>query len=92
MTNDNVIRFNSIFALAELGDKESAPEIRKYLNDEDVWMRLASINAIVKLGDKESIPEIKKLLNDKDMRYEAEQALKQLGVSEEEIEKAKEKK
>ena len=44
------------------------------------------------LKDKEFIPDIKKLLNDENarVRKSAEQALKNLGVSDEEIQKAKE--
>lgn len=75
-----------------LNDKESIPTIRKFLNDENKQIRYSSICFLAFLKDKESISQIKMLLNDEEgnIREIAERALKQLGVPEAEIQKAKE--
>ena len=91
------VRQGAILALGGrfggLNDQESIPQVRKFLNDNDNWIRYNSIHFLTFLNDQESIPEIKKLLHDNDesIRKFSQDALKQLGVPEEEIERAKSK-
>lgn len=93
--NETCTRNTAICALSRLGDKELIPIARKFLNTDDTEMptRLTSLDALAELDDKESIPRIKELLKDEYewMRKMAEEALKKLGVTDEEIQKAKEK-
>ena len=89
------IRFNTLAVLGSPGihDKESAPQIRKLINDKDAGIRGLAIQLLGEFDDKESIPEIKKLLIDKETQvvYYAAEALRKLGVSDAEIEQAKQK-
>ena len=89
---DPMVRVIAMKALIEIGDKESIPGIIKLLQDNDDGVRVRAIWALAKLNAKETIPEIKKLLNDKSsgVRNIAVYTLRQLGVSEKEIQEAKE--
>ena len=62
--DDRSDRIAAIGALDNLGDKESAPEIRKFLNDENWGVRLKAVVALREFGDKKSIPEIRQLFSD----------------------------
>ena len=62
---DAEIRIAAIESLCKLGDKASAPEIRKLLNDNDK-VACPAVIALQALGDKASVPEIRKLLKNKD--------------------------
>jgi HEAT repeat protein len=79
--------------LDNLGAKDIIPQIIKLLKDDYPTARASAALALNTFGVKEAIPEIKKLLKDetKLVRDAAEKSLKQLRVSEEEIERAKNK-
>ena len=66
----------------------------KKLSDSDRDVRYSACWTLVELDAKEAIPEIKKLLRDKDskVRVSALDALAKLGVSYDEIQRAKERK
>jgi len=85
----------AIDSLVKMNDRESIPRIQKLLYNGNCNIRNQAIKALAEFGDKESIPRIKELLNDRDnrnvIRKTAEEALKKLGVPEEEIERAKSK-
>src|SRR3989339_842690 len=88
------VRNSAVLALKSLGAKELIPELTKLLQDKDQQTRIWAVAQLGYCNAKESIPDIKKLLNDKDewVRIPAELALKDLGVFDSEIQKAKENK
>ena len=89
---ESSVRRAAAYYLGHIGDKESLPTIRQMLKDKDTCY--TAVIALGEINDKESIPQIKELLKDEDegIRQNTKIALRQLGVSEEEINKAKEKK
>ena len=82
-----------IIVLAIMQSSYNSPvnTARRQLHNEMMIMRVEMLG---KLGTKEAIPEIRKILQDKNkqVRVTAEQALRKLGISDEEIQKAKESK
>ncbi|MFH1227565.1 MAG: HEAT repeat domain-containing protein [Planctomycetota bacterium] len=66
-------------------------KLREQLKDKDHIVRYYAVDTLGGLDDKKSIPQIKELLNDESdiVRNAAREALKTLGVPEDEIQKAK---
>jgi len=87
------IRYSVINALGKWRTREALPEIIKCLSDPDVEICRASLAFFYLLEAKEAIPDITKLLNhnSEQIQKSAQIVLKKLGVSAEEIERAKSK-
>lgn len=89
------VRRSALEALGQLDAKEAIPEIMKLLKDEERGVRGTAAILLVELGAKDKVPkevmeDIKSILKwPSDYPQRAAAALKKLGVSEEEIEKAK---
>jgi tetratricopeptide (TPR) repeat protein len=88
---DALVRSSAISALASSGVKQAIPEIILLLEDKEPSLRIYAANVLVLFNVKEAIPKIKKLLQDdeKFVRDAVEVCLRRLGLTSEEIEKAK---
>lgn len=89
LLNNPEFRSYAIDGLSALGDRECIPEFITFLQSDS---QLSALRALGKLEAKEAIPEIKKILYRSSFQQtfdEAEEILKKLGVSDEEIQKAK---
>ncbi|MEK7310020.1 MAG: HEAT repeat domain-containing protein [Planctomycetota bacterium] len=87
-------QYASIRALGDFKVKQVVPDLIKLLNDPNDLIRSEAAEALGKIGEPEAIPELKKLLADIDgrnVRKTAQEALRQLGVPDNEIEDAKKK-
>src|SRR3989339_273935 len=87
------IQHNALYWIIKLNDKESIPDLIILISEaSDFESRLGALTTLGLWEAKEAIPQIKELLKDKEewMRKEAEVTLKKLGVSDSEIQKAKE--
>src|SRR3989339_1135962 len=62
---DRRIRIEALATLSDYCDKQSIPQIRKLLYDNDDMVFLCAGNALFHLNDRESLPEIRKFLEDK---------------------------
>ncbi|OHB70400.1 MAG: hypothetical protein A2W23_01060 [Planctomycetes bacterium RBG_16_43_13] len=85
------IRRNAVEALGIMNATDAIPHIKPLLKDDDTIVRMNAVIALAQLKAKDMIPDIKELLKDNDegVRGYVELALLKLGVSEGEIEKAK---
>ena len=90
--SDARVRSKAVDALDELYAYEATPEIIKLLSDPDENVCLSAIRVLDAFKTEEAIPNIKRLLSDPKVkiRTAAEETLKDIGVPEEEIQKAKE--
>ncbi|OHB71991.1 MAG: hypothetical protein A2W23_03310 [Planctomycetes bacterium RBG_16_43_13] len=93
----SLVRGRSAFSLGLLDAKDAIPTIKTLLKDSDTNVRGQAGIALVELGAKDDVPkkvidDIKPILRWGTYEKYATSALKELGVSEEEIEKEKAKK
>lgn len=83
---DTSIRCNSVSVLGKIGYKDAYPELVKLTDDNDDEVRDSVIRALGNIGDERAISVLKYFLRLNSLQDVAIDALKQLGVSEQEIE------
>jgi HEAT repeat protein len=75
------VRYHTISAIGDLGQKEHARYVLPYLNDDLDIIKIAAIKALAGMGIREAVPDLDRLTREKnqDVVDAARQALSSMG-------------